>query len=74
MKKTKENLMRTKQVSVLVITPSTKFYLLKGDFLGFQTSGPVFDDSAKVMAERKVTVLAVAMIKINEVYEFPPRA
>ncbi len=74
MKKTKENLLRTKRASVLVISPPTKSFQLKGDFLGFQTSGPVFDGFAKAMAAMKMTVHAVGMIKINEVYEFPPRA
>ncbi len=74
MKKTKDNLLNTKKASVLVISPPGKSFQLKGDFLGFQTSGPVFDAFAKAMAAANITVRAVGLIRINEIYQYPPAA
>jgi len=74
MKKTKANLIKTKKASVLVISPPNKSFQLKGDFLGFQTSGPIFDGFAQAMAAMKMTVRGVGLIKINEIYAFPPTA
>ncbi len=74
MKKTKENLVNTKKAAVLVIKPPDKSYQLKGNFLGFQTSGPLFDGFAQGLAAVKLTLKGVGIIKISEIYEFPPKA
>ena len=74
MKKTKENLVKTKKAAVLVIKAPDKSYQLKGDFLGFQTSGPLFDGVAKGMAAMKISPKGVGIIRISEIYEFPPKA
>ena len=48
-------------------------YQLKGTFVGFQTSGPVFDSfSEKVMELMKLQIKSVGIIKVDEVFEASP--
>jgi predicted pyridoxine 5'-phosphate oxidase superfamily flavin-nucleotide-binding protein len=47
-KKTKENIEKNKQVAIAVFKGLMTGYQLKGTFSGFQTSGPVFDNSVLV--------------------------
>ncbi len=74
MKKTKDNLLKNKKACVLVVNAPNQSFQLKGDFLGFQTSGPAYDSFAKAMAATKATVKGVGLIKVTEVYSFPPKA
>jgi hypothetical protein len=75
--KTNKNLEVNKKVSALVFKMSPLAgYQIKGTFLGFQTSGELFDRFAKEIKERiKVNIKAVGTIKVDEVYAVaPPQA
>ena len=65
---TKQNLEKNKNANVTVYKAPATAYQLKGTFDGFQTSGPIFDNFAKKMAERKMPIKSVGLIKINEVF------
>ena len=69
---TKRNLEKNKNANVTVFKAPATAYQLKGMFDGFQTSGPVFDNFAKKMAERKMPMKSVGLIKINEVFAASP--
>ncbi len=72
---TKHNLEKTKRASVTVFKLPATAYQLKGKFLGFQTSGPLFDNFAKKMAEHKFPpIKSVGTIKIDEVFSASPGA
>ncbi len=73
LKKTKENLERTRKASVLIVKlPETSFQM-KGTFLGFQTSGPLYEGCARALMERmKLTVKGVGVISIEDIYGLPP--
>jgi hypothetical protein len=48
-------------------------YQLKGSFVGFQTSGPIFDNfSEKVMILMKLQIKSVGIIKVDNVFEAAP--
>ena len=69
---TKQNLEKNKNANITVLKAPATAYQLKGVFTGFQTSGPVFDNFAKKMAERKMPMKSVGLIKINEVFAASP--
>jgi uncharacterized protein len=69
---TKQNLEKNKNANVTVYKAPATAYQLKGTFDGFQTSGPIFDNFAKKMAERKMPIKSVGFIKINEVFAASP--
>jgi len=72
--KTNKNLEVNKKVSALAfkMSPLTG-YQIKGTFLGFQTSGELFDRFAKEIKERiKLNIKAVGTIKVDEVYAVAP--
>ena len=72
-KHTKQNLEKTGKASVTVFKLPATAYQLKGTFLGFQTSGPLFDDFSKRMAEYKLPpVKSVGTIKVDEVFAASP--
>ncbi len=72
---TKHNLEKTKKASVTVFKLPATAYQLKGTFLGFQTSGQLFDNFAKRMAEHKLPpIKSVGIIKVEEVYAASPGA
>jgi predicted pyridoxine 5'-phosphate oxidase superfamily flavin-nucleotide-binding protein len=72
---TKHNLDKTKKASVTVFKLPATAYQLKGTFIGFQTSGPLFDNFAKMMAEHKLPpVKSVGTIKVEEVFSASPGA
>lgn len=72
---TKHNLEKTKKASVTVFKLPATAYQLKGTFVGFQTSGQLFDNFAKRMAEYKLPpVKSVGIIKVEEVYAASPGA
>jgi hypothetical protein len=48
-------------------------YQIKGTFLGFQTSGELFDRFAKEVKEKiKLDIRAVGTIRVDEVYAVAP--
>jgi predicted pyridoxine 5'-phosphate oxidase superfamily flavin-nucleotide-binding protein len=69
---TKQNLAKNKNVNLTVFKASSTAYQLKGTFDGFQTSGQLFDNFAKKMAERKMPMKSVGLIKINKVFAASP--
>jgi hypothetical protein len=72
--KTNKNLSANKKVAALAFktTPLTG-YQIKGTFLGFQTSGELFDRFAKEIKERiKLDIRAVGTIRVDEVYAVAP--
>jgi hypothetical protein len=72
-KKTKVNLENTKKVAIIIFKGPMVGYQLKGTFVGFQTSGPVFDSfSEKVMELMKLQIKSVGIIKVDEVFEASP--
>ena len=72
--KTNKNLEVNKKVSALAFKMSPVVgYQIKGTFLGFQASGELFDRFAKEIKERiKLSIKAVGMIKVDEVYAVAP--
>jgi hypothetical protein len=72
--KTNKNLTANKKVSALAFkTNPVAGYQIKGTFLGFQTSGELFDRFAKEIKERiKMGIRAVGTIKVDEVYAVAP--
>ena len=48
-------------------------YQLKGTFVGFQSSGPIFEAfSEKIMNAMKLQIKSVGVIKVNGVFEASP--
>ena len=72
--KTNKNLEVNKKVSALAFKVSpVAGYQIKGTFLGFQTSGELFNRFAKEIKERiKLDVKAVGTIRVDEVYAVAP--
>jgi hypothetical protein len=72
--KTNKNLEVNKKVSALAFkTNPLVGYQVKGTFLGFQTSGKLFDRFAKEIKERiKMDIKAVGTIKVEEIYAVAP--
>jgi predicted pyridoxine 5'-phosphate oxidase superfamily flavin-nucleotide-binding protein len=68
--KTNKNLQLNKKVSALAFkTNPVTGYQIKGTFLGFQTTGELFDRFAKEVKERiKLDIRAVGTIRVDEVY------
>lgn len=72
-KKTKENLENTKKVAIIIFKGPMVGYQLKGTFVGFLTSGPIFDAfSEKVMSLMKLQIKSVGIIKVDNVFEASP--
>jgi len=87
---TKHNLEKTGKASVTVLSRwglsadgqilPVNAYQLKGTFLGFQTSGPLFDEFSKHVAEMRARGLklpplkSVGTIRVDEVYAASPGA
>ncbi|OGP89282.1 MAG: hypothetical protein A2157_10235 [Deltaproteobacteria bacterium RBG_16_47_11] len=72
--KTNKNLKVNKKVSALAfkMSPVTG-YQIKGAFLGFQTSGELFDKFAKEIKEKiKLDIKGVGVIRVDEVYTVAP--
>ena len=72
--KTNKNLQLNKKVSALAfkMSPVTG-YQVKGTFLGFQTSGELFDRFAKEVKEKiKLDIRAVGTIRVDEIYAVAP--
>jgi len=72
------NLRETKQVSVLVFKfpfePPFLAYQVKGEFDRYLTSGPVFDQFAKVIKEViGADITGVAIIKVESIYSQSPQ-
>jgi len=72
--KTNKNLQLNKKVSALAFKMSpVAGYQIKGTFLGFQTSGELFDRFAKEVKEKiKLNIRAVGTIRVDEVYAVAP--
>jgi hypothetical protein len=72
-KRTKENLEDNKKVAIAVFKGPMTGYQLKGDFVGFQTSGSIFENfSKKIMETMKLQIKSVGLIKVNAVYSASP--
>jgi predicted pyridoxine 5'-phosphate oxidase superfamily flavin-nucleotide-binding protein len=72
--KTNKNLEGNKKVSALAFKMSpVAGYQIKGTFLGFQTSGELFNRFSKEIKERvKLDIRAVGTIRVDEVYAVAP--
>ena len=72
--KTNKNLQLNKKVSALAFKMSpVAGYQVKGTFLGFQTSGELFDRFAKEVKEKiNLDIRAVGTIRVDEVYAVAP--
>jgi predicted pyridoxine 5'-phosphate oxidase superfamily flavin-nucleotide-binding protein len=83
---TKHNLEKTGKASVAVLKlpagwggAGATAYQLKGTFLGFQTSGPLFDNFLKRTAEMRARgyklapLKSVGTIRVDEVFAASPR-
>src|SRR4030066_1344899 len=72
--KTNKNLQLNKKVSALAFKMSPLAgYQVKGTFLGFQTTGELFDRFAKEVKEKiKLDIRAVGSIRVDEVYAVAP--
>jgi predicted pyridoxine 5'-phosphate oxidase superfamily flavin-nucleotide-binding protein len=72
--KTNKNLQLNKKVSALAFkTSPVEGYQVKGTFLGYQTSGDLFDRFAKTVKEKiKLEIKAVGIIRVDEVYAVAP--
>ena len=72
--KTNKNLQLNKKVSALAFkTSPVSGYQVKGTFLGYQTSGEIFDRFAKAVKEKiKRDIKAVGTIRVDEVYAVAP--
>ena len=72
--KTNKNLQLNKKVSALAFkTSPVAGYQVKGTFLGYQTSGEIFDRFAKTVKEKiKLNIKAVGTIRVDEVYAVAP--
>lgn len=72
--KTNKNLEVNKKVSALAFKMNPLAgYQVKGTFLGFQTSGKLFDRFAKEIKERiKLDIRAVGTINVDEIYAVAP--
>ena len=68
--KTNKNLQINKKVSALAFKMNpVSGYQVKGTFLGYQTSGELFDRFAREVKERiKLDIKAVGTIRVDEVY------
>jgi predicted pyridoxine 5'-phosphate oxidase superfamily flavin-nucleotide-binding protein len=72
-KRTKENLEDNKKVAIAVFKGPMTGYQLKGDFVGFQTSGSIFENfSQKIMETMKLQIKSVGLIKVYAVYSASP--
>jgi predicted pyridoxine 5'-phosphate oxidase superfamily flavin-nucleotide-binding protein len=76
--KTRENLATTKRATVTVFKPPMAGYQAKGIFLGWQTSGPVYEKYIAKAKERiektgiSSEVKGIGTLQINEVYSINP--
>jgi uncharacterized protein len=72
--KTNKNLQLNKRVSALAFKMSpVAGYQVKGTFLGFQTSGELFDRFAREIKEKmKLDIRAVGTIRVDEIYAVAP--
>ena len=72
--KTNKNLQLNKKVSALAFkTSPVAGYQVKGTFLGYQTSGELFEGFAKTVKEKiKLDIRAVGTIRVDEVYAVAP--
>ncbi len=72
--KTNKNLQINKKVSALAFKMNPVLgYQVKGTFLGFQTSGELFDRMAKEVKDGiKLDIRAVGTIRVDEVYAVAP--
>ena len=72
--KTNKNLQLNKKVSALAFkTSPVAGYQVKGTFLGYQTSGELFEGFAKMVKEKiKLDIKAVGTIRVDEVYAVAP--
>ena len=72
-KKTKENLEKSKQAAIAVFKGPMTGYQLKGTFTGFQTSGPIFENfSKRIMEAMKMQIKSVGIIKVDAVFSASP--
>jgi len=72
--KTNKNLQLNKKVSALAFKMSpVAGYQVKGTFLGFQTSGELFNSFAREIKEKiNLDIRAVGTIRVDEIYAVAP--
>jgi predicted pyridoxine 5'-phosphate oxidase superfamily flavin-nucleotide-binding protein len=72
-KRTKENLQNNKKVAIAVFKGPMSGYQLKGNFVGFQTTGPLFKSfSENVKKAMNMQIKSVGLIKIDAVFSASP--
>lgn len=70
--KTRANMEANAKVSVAAFRLPPAGYQAKGTFQGFQTSGPLVEQFARMLAPMGMKVQSVATIKVDEVYSLNP--
>ena len=73
--KTRQNLEATRRAVVIAFKNAPPFpgWRVKGTFLGFQTSGPLFDNFAQQMKKAlNLDIRAVGVIRVDEVNNLSP--
>ena len=70
--KTRANIEATKKAAATVFKMPPVGYQVKGTFQGFQTSGPLFDQFAKMLKSLGLNIQSVGTIKVEEVYSVSP--
>lgn len=72
----KTNLETTKRATISVFKPPTRGYQAKGVFVGWQTSGPIYDKITQRLQQLAkglpLTPRAVGLIRITEAYGLSP--
>jgi predicted pyridoxine 5'-phosphate oxidase superfamily flavin-nucleotide-binding protein len=67
--KTKKNMEKTRKAAAVAWTsPPPAGYQIKGAFVGWQTSGPLFDTLDRKMKEMGMGITRVGTINVEEVY------
>lgn len=72
-KQTKQNLEQNKQVAIAAFKGPMTGYQIKGTFVGFQTSGPIYENFAKkIMEAMKLQIKSVGIVKVEAVFAASP--
>ncbi len=74
--KTRHNLETSRQVAATVFKPPVKSYQCKGEFLGYETSGPINDFYNEFVEEMKyntyMNVDRIGKIRVDEIFLAQP--
>jgi predicted pyridoxine 5'-phosphate oxidase superfamily flavin-nucleotide-binding protein len=72
-RQTKQNLEQNKKVAIAAFKGPMTGYQIKGTFVGFQASGPIYENFAKkIMDAMKLQIKSVGIIKVDAVFAASP--